>query len=131
MAVIPQPANTLVTVEAYEGGVVHRLNSNGSINPSYWYWATIVEGVACIKNDSTNGDYLDIRRHMMGGNFVFADGHCKWQLPERTVARTVQSDPTQGDEWQWYHAPGALDPDAVGVNNDVDLRGNPYYGNCP
>ncbi len=131
IAAIPQPADTIVTVESYEGGVVHRRNPDGSINPSYWYWATIVEAVACIKNDPSNSDYLDVRRHMNGGNFAFADGHCKWLRPEATVKPTNPADLTQGDMWQWYHAPGDIDPDAGGVGSDASLRGDPYYGNCP
>ena len=126
MASVPQPANTIVLCESYPGGVVVRQNPDGTINPSYWYWATIVEGIACIKNDPSNGDYLDVRRHMGGGNYAFADGHSKYLRAEQTVKPTNASDLTQGDMWQWYHAPG--DADHAG---DADLRGDPYYGNCP
>ena len=131
IAAIPQPASTIVSVEAFEGGVVHRKNADGTINGNWWYWATIVEAVACIKNDSSNQDYQSVRRHMSGGNFVFSDGHAKWLLPERTVTPTNANDLTQGDMWQWYHAPGDIEPDAVGVAGDVSLRGDPYFGNCP
>jgi prepilin-type N-terminal cleavage/methylation domain-containing protein/prepilin-type processing-associated H-X9-DG protein len=130
LGAIPQPANTIVLCEAYPGGDVHRLNTDGSINPTYWWWATQVEGVACIKNDPTNSDYLDIRRHNNGGNYAFADGHSKWERPETTVALTDPSNPMAGDMWQWYHIPGDLD-NSSDPSGDMSLRGDPYYGNCP
>jgi prepilin-type N-terminal cleavage/methylation domain-containing protein/prepilin-type processing-associated H-X9-DG protein len=131
MAAIPSPAGTITLCESYPGGVVVRQNPDGTINPSYWYWATIIEATACIQNDPTSADYLDVRRHFNGGNYAFADGHSKWFRPEQTVKPNNPADLTQGDMWQWYHAPGDLDNSQAANYGDGSLRGNSYYGNCP
>ena len=87
LAAIPAPANTVTLVEAYLGGVVHRKNTNGTINAPYWYWATQNEGVACISSNPKSDDYLDLHRAYERRQLLI----CGWSLEVASLGTNGQT----------------------------------------
>ena len=134
LASVDRPASIIALHEAYAAGVVHRTGADGLPTGNktgnlsfFWAWAFSNEGFACIKPDTPdNGDATSMERHMKGGNFAFADGHSKYMKREQTVKPVNPSNPSEGNMWQWYKAPGSPENDG-----NTDLRGDPYFSNCP
>ena len=133
LASVDRPASIIALHEAYPAGVVHRTGADGLPTGNktgnlsfFWAWAFSNEGFACVRNGEDNADARSMERHMNGGNFAFADGHSKYMKREQTVKAINAANPSEGNMWQWYKAPGS--PENEG---NTDLRGDPYFANCP